>query len=157
MREIQAPNPITGPGPFLFLAGSIEMRKAIDWQSYVVQRFSEASKRAGCPWTILNPRRSDWDSTWEQSIHNDKFYQQVSWELSALEEADAILMYFDPGAKSPISLIELGLFASSGRMLVVCPDGFWRKGNVDIVCARYGVKSAMSLERAVDVILAEPR
>jgi hypothetical protein len=31
------------------------------------------------------------------------------------------------------------LFARSGKLLVCCPEGFWRKGNVEIVCARYGV------------------
>ena len=62
------------------------------------------------------------------------------------------MMYFDPSTKSPISLLELGLFARTGKTIVVCPDGFWRKGNVDIVCERYGVKVAHSLEEAVNLL-----
>lgn len=48
-------------------------------------------------------------------------------------------MYFSPNTKSPISLLELGLFARSGKVRVVCPEGFWRKGNVDIVCQYYNI------------------
>jgi len=69
----------------------------------------------------------------------------VEWELNALEKANIIAMYFEPGTKSPVSLLELGLFAHTGRMIVCCPDGFWRKGNVDVVCERYGVKQVESL------------
>ena len=47
-------------------------------------------------------------------------------------------MYFSPGTKSPISLLELGLIVNSDTLVIVyCPDGFWRKGNVDIVCDKY--------------------
>ena len=55
-------------------------------------------------------------------------------------------MYFDPKTKSPISLLELGLFAKSGKLVVCCPDGFWKKGNVDIVCQRYKVLKIKDLD-----------
>lgn len=117
----------------VFLAGSIEMRNAENWQEEMAKFFS----REG--WDILNPRRDDWDSSWEQKFENAQFYQQVNWELNALEHADLIVMYFDPNTKSPISLLELGLFARSGKLMVICPDGFWRKGNVEIVCNYYNI------------------
>jgi hypothetical protein len=53
-------------------------------------------------------------------------------------------MYFDENTKSPISLLELGLYASSGKMIVYCPEGFWRKGNVDIVAQRYDITQVNS-------------
>ncbi|MFT5213703.1 MAG: hypothetical protein ACI9WV_001427 [Patiriisocius sp.] len=59
--------------------------------------------------------------------------------MSALEQVDMLILYFDKSTKSPISLLELGLFASSGELTVCCPDGFWRKVNVDIICKRYDV------------------
>jgi hypothetical protein len=31
------------------------------------------------------------------------------------------------------------LHARSGKLIVCCPPGFWRQGNVAIVCERYGV------------------
>lgn len=117
----------------VFLAGSIEMGKAENWQDKLAVEFDKQG------WDILNPRRDDWDSTWKQDFENPQFFQQVTWELNALEHSDLIVMYFDPNTKSPISLLEMGLFARSGKLRVVCPEGFWRKGNVEIVCQFYNI------------------
>jgi hypothetical protein len=114
----------------LFLAGSIEMGNAIDWQNQLVKDLEDNDL------VILNPRRPDWDSSWEQKISNPKFKEQVTWELDGLCCADIIPLYLAPGTKSPISLLELGLF-SYKRVVIYCPEGFWRKGNVDIVAERY--------------------
>lgn len=117
----------------VFLAGSIEMGKAEDWQTELSKRFHHMG------YDVLNPRRDDWDSSWSQEFENAQFFQQVTWELNALENADLIIMYFAPETKSPISLLELGLFTQSNKISVVCPVGFWRKGNVDIVCQYYNI------------------
>ena len=124
----------------VFVAGSIEMGKAVNWQDIAVATLLSKGR------VVFNPRRSDWDSTWEQTIESPQFSQQVRWELNALEQADIIIMYFDPNTKSPISLLELGLFARSGKLKVVCEDGFWRKGNVMIVCEKYNVPIFESLD-----------
>lgn len=122
-----------------FLAGSIEMGSAEDWQKDM------ESFLGGLGFDVFNPRRDDWDSSWEQRFTNPQFYQQVSWELDALEHADRILFYFAPGTKSPISLLELGIYAHSRKAIVVCPEGFWRRGNVEMVCARYDIRLFESL------------
>lgn len=141
MKVIKAPNSFAEEKRFsIFLAGSIEMGQAEDWQSKV----QDMLKDQDC--LILNPRRDDWDSSWAQSKDNPHFREQVEWELDALEHAELILMYFDPNTRSPITLLELGLFASSKKMVVCCPEGFWRKGNVDIVCERYGIVQVETLE-----------
>lgn len=129
----------------VFLAGSIEMGKAENWQEKVERLLKDTD------WTILNPRRDDWDSSWEQSIDNKQFRGQVEWELNSLEKAEKIIMYFDPNTKAPISLLELGLFGNK-RMIVVCPNGFWRKGNVDIVCARYDILQVDTIEEAIKIL-----
>jgi len=97
---------------------------------------------------LLNPRRDDWDSSWEQSINNPKFREQVEWELEALDYADLIIIYFCPNTKSPVSMLELGLYAKNNpeKLLICCPEGFWRKGNIDIVCNKYGVKQVDNIE-----------
>ncbi len=143
MQEIQAPHPIPDEGRKVFLAGSIEMNSAEEWQNDVLRQLTETD------WIVLNPRRGSWDSSWEQRIEQPEFKEQVEWELSGLERADKILLYFDPRTKSPISLLELGLFAKSGKLIVVCPEEFWRKGNVDIVCGRYGIEQVATLEDAL--------
>ena len=147
MREIKAPKKIRDDGKTLFLAGSIEMGKAEKWQDKVVRLLKNEKDII-----IFNPRRDDWDSTWEQSIKNEQFVEQVEWELHALQHADKILMYFDPETKSPITLLELGLFADKGKLIVVCPDGFWKKGNVDVVCRWWGIKQKNTIEKAIDLL-----
>ena len=117
----------------VFLAGSIDMGSAEDWQAEI----SKALKDVSC--VVMNPRRTDWDSSWSQEIENDQFREQVEWELDGMENATLIAMCLTKDSKAPISLLELGLHASEGKMVVCCPTGFWRKGNVDIVCKRYGV------------------
>jgi hypothetical protein len=47
--------------------------------------------------------------------------------------------------------LELGLFATSQRLIVGCPDGFWRKGNIEVVCARYGIPLTNSLSELLDL------
>lgn len=116
------------------------MGNAEDWQKRVIDYC-----RAKVPFDALtfynfyNPRRADWDSSWEQSLNSPNFYEQVSWELDMLIASDFIYMYFDPSTQSPISLLELGMFASSGKMIVCCPNGFYRKGNVDVVCQKFNI------------------
>lgn len=134
MIEFKAPQQIENNGfTSIFLAGTIDMGNSTDWQSYVAEQFKDEDVN------ILNPRRSSWDSSWTQSFENPQFYQQVNWELSALERADIIILYLAEGSKSPISLLELGIHARSGKLLVYCPDGFYRSGNVQIVCDRYNI------------------
>ena len=78
---------------------------------------------------------------------------QVNWELEHLEDADFILMNFLPDSKSPITLLELGLFAKSGKLYVVCTEGFYRYDNVRITCAKYGVPVYASLTEAIGGII----
>lgn len=151
MKTIKSPNPINNNPSLdnhfsIFLAGSIEMGVAEDWQTRLEQELSDKNV------TLFNPRRDEWDSSWEQSILNPQFYQQVNWELNALDKSNLIVMYFSPETKSPISLLELGLYAASGKMVVCCPEGFWRKGNVDIVCDRYNISNFDSFEKMVEFL-----
>lgn len=145
MREIRAPKPLPPNSlrePLVFLAGSIEMGAAENWQNKLITELE------GFPVVLLNPRRDDWDASWAQRIDFPQFREQVEWELGAMERANIIAMYFSPGSKSPISLLEFGLWAGRcpEKLVVFCPDGFWRKGNVDIVCRRFGVVNCVSWE-----------
>jgi hypothetical protein len=140
MRQVKAPN---HPNVELriFLAGSIEMGGAEQWQRQVVDAMAGVDNLV-----ILNPRRDDWDSSWEQQAANAQFVEQVSWELDMLDAADIIVMYFAPETMSPISLLELGLYAKSGKLKVCCPSRFWRRGNVEVVCQRHNIPLFDDLE-----------
>lgn len=147
-QVIKPPRFIPNNLALVFLAGSIEMGVAENWQQKVEALLADSG------FTILNPRRDDWDSSWEQKISNPKFYEQVSWELQGIEEAEWVILYLDPTTKSPISLLELGYLAGNDpeKMIVICPEGFWRKGNVDIVCDRYRIRTAKTIEEACNHI-----
>jgi hypothetical protein len=119
-----APVQFDGGLPSVFLAGSIDLGAAEDWQS----QFCRALEGERC--VVLNPRR-------------DEAQERATW----------IAMYFEPSSKAPITMLELGLFARTRKVFVCCPEGFWRKGNVDIVCARYGVETVPTR----DALLAEIR
>jgi hypothetical protein len=124
----------------IFLAGSIEMGSAENWQKEVIDALKESPLNEYRT-IILNPRRKDWDPIWEQSIQNTNFREQVEWELSGIEDAHLVLFYFDPNTKSPITLMELGTILNSDNIkaIVCCSDDYWRKGNVEIFCEWAGI------------------
>ncbi|RXR05991.1 nucleoside 2-deoxyribosyltransferase domain-containing protein [Pseudoxanthomonas composti] len=152
-QTITSPAPVpAGDGRLkVFLAGSIEMGKTGDWQAQVQQALADMDV------LLLNPRRADWDPAWKPQADDPNFRAQVQWELAALEQADLVLMYFAPGTQSPITLLEFGLYARSGKLLVAAPEGYWRKGNLDITGDRYGVPRYDSLDALVEAVRARLR
>lgn len=134
---VKAPHPVPYEDKVvIFLGGSIDMGSAEHWQERVANDLSEFSDR----FVLVNPRRDDWDSSWEQDpTPGTKFYEQVSWELWHQENANAFIYYFAADSKSPITLLELGLFGTPEMTIVCCPKSFYRYGNVKMVCDRYGI------------------
>lgn len=132
----------------VFLAGTIDMGNSENWQEKFIQKLKEQTENGFFQksYHIYNPRREDWDEKWVQTFENPQFFQQVTWELDAMEKADYIIMNFLPDSKSPITLMELGLFAKSGKLYVICPDEFYRSGNVQIVCNKYNIPLYKSIE-----------
>lgn len=149
---INAPNQLPSARPQLFLAGTIEMGESPAWQP------DAATKARALGWTVLNPRR-DGVATWEPSAADPDFVEQVNWELDAQDQADRIVMNLVEGTLSPVSLLELGLYAASGKLVVICPPEFWRRGNVEIVCRRYHIPLVTTLEEALDpdLVTSAPR
>ena len=151
-EEFNPPNQITIADNRLikkvFLAGTIDMGNSENWQEKFINKLKEQTKGVlfAKSYHIYNPRRTDWDSSWAQTFENPQFFQQVTWELDAMEKADYIIMNFLPDSKSPITLLELGLFAESGKLFVICPDEYYRSGNVQIVCNKYNIPLYKSIE-----------
>lgn len=130
----------------IFLAGTIDMGTSEDWQRKVEEKLLTPHS----DYCILNPRRDVWNPYWKQTIENDNFREQVEWELLALDVCEFIFMYFAPGSQSPITLLELGLYAQSKKIIVCCPEGYWRRGNVEIVCNRFDVPFYTDLDYAIE-------
>lgn len=135
-----APLPAAGNSPVVFLAGSIDMGAAEDWQAAVAEELQEDDV------ILLNPRRDDWDASWVQRIDNPPFRQQVEWELDGLARADVIFMFLGAKSKAPISLLELGLHAQAGTIILCCSPQFWRRGNIEVLCHRHDIPLLDRLE-----------
>ncbi|RYE91580.1 MAG: hypothetical protein EOO77_48075, partial [Oxalobacteraceae bacterium] len=89
--------------------------------------------------TILNPRRADWDPTWDQTPDNPEFAAQVKWELDGMDAADTVVFYFPASAKAQVTLLEFGIYGTPQKGVVFCAPGYWRAGNVQLVAKRRGV------------------
>lgn len=132
-------------GATVFLAGTIDMGESADWQTQVSGEIGAKAE------FIYNPRRPQWDSSWAQTIDSEPFNVQASWELEMIERADFVLVNLLPGSKSPVTMAEFGLCCAlkPRSTIVCCPEGFWRKGNIDIMGERYGIPVYQSLPEAV--------
>ena len=131
----------------IFLAGSIDEGKAVNWQEKIAKHFDGNDNIL-----LLNPRRDDWDSSWKQEMGDKQFTEQVNWELDGMETADLIALVLTKDSKAPISLLELGIHVDSKKLIVFCEEGFYRKGNVDIVCDRHKVDQVESIDDILDIL-----
>lgn len=139
--EIQAPklrtnnlNSIT-----VFLGGSIEMGQAKPWQKHVIDSIKsydlhEDDVLRMYDVVFYNPRRDDWDSSWQNSKYDKKFNEQVTWEILQQENADINVYFFAENTISPITLLEFGYFANKPNVIVAADEQYCRKGNVEIMC-----------------------
>lgn len=134
----------------VFLAGTIDLGASENWQVKAEELLVNSNLN------VFNPRRPDWDLSTPQSIESEVFYGQVEWEHDHLRKADHIIFNFLKDSKSPVTMLEFGLMLATKprACVVVCPEGFWRKGNIDVMCAIYGIRQVNTLEEAVELILS---
>lgn len=151
----------------IFLAGPTD----VPWRENFIALFAQhlkTSKPTPAPppavavappavsgFTIYDPIQPNWDSTWKEDYELDpRFQAQTDWELDRQESAGLVVVFFDERAKAPVSLLELGLCARSGRAVVGCQKGFWKRGHVQGVCHRFGVPLGDDLEALVVKVIA---
>ncbi len=132
----------------LFLGGSIEMGKAEDWQARLTDYLS--SRSYADQLVIYNPRRDDWDSSWDQDPYDQEgpFREQVLWELRAQTQSDLLVYYFCAGTISPITLLEFGMFHQKQPIVGSSPD-YNRFGNVAITCDYMNIPYSRDWERFI--------
>jgi hypothetical protein len=137
-RLVMAPKAYEKTGPTVFLSGSIDTPPAT-WQHTITAALSHLDI------TLLNPHREDWDASWREDPSFKPWAEQVKWELDGMEAADVVAVYFGPRTPAPITLLELGLWARSGKCIVGCSEAYPKKGNVRVVCERYGIECVGSV------------
>lgn len=113
----------------VFLAGTIDNGDSSNWQEELIEKCKDLNV------TFFNPRRKEW-------IQNPTFEDmeyQIKWEQEHLDRADVIIMFLLDGSKSPISLLELGLYSQSKKIYVFCNPAFYRWDNVRLTCDKYNI------------------
>ena len=128
----------------VFLAGTIDDGISDDWQYSIISKllyynenntdFDEEDVSLG-DLIIYSPRRKNWDP----NSSDEEIIKQIEWEQKKLDDSDLIIMYLKDNSKSPISLLELGLYGPQGKMIVFCTDKFYRFNNVKCTCKKYGI------------------
>jgi len=113
----------------IFLAGTIDNGDSIDWQKKLIEKFKDTDFK------IYNPRCKNWN----KNASKKELEYQIKWEQEHLDNADLIIMVLSDNSKSPISLLELGLYATSKKILVFCTDKFYRFDNVRLTCEKYNI------------------
>lgn len=112
----------------VFLAGTIDNGDSFNWQEGIINRCQDLDI------VFYNPRRKEWMSSTREEIE-----YQIKWEQEHLDNADLIIMCLLDNSKSPISLLELGLYAQSGKIIVFCNPEFYRYDNVRLTCEKYNI------------------
>ena len=120
----------------IFLAGTIDNGDSEDWQTKICKLIEECSTNSK-PIAVYNPRRDDWPEDDQTKL----IEEQIKWELEHMEKASKIYMRILGDSKSPISLLELGLWAGKDptKIVVCCDPNYYRYQNIAVTCKRYGV------------------
>lgn len=140
MKIIKPNSPIQViDGISIFLAGTIDNGKSINWQLEMEDILKDYNV------TLLNPRRDNWNPNSSRA----EMVKQINWEMDNLDKCDVIFMNILEESLSPITLLELGLYANSGKMIVSCHEEFWRKINVDVVCDRFNIPRYDNFDDAI--------
>lgn len=122
---------------YIFLAGSIDNRAFSNWRK-------ETIKKLETKINIFDPTNMKHDS-----LNDSEMESHIIWELDALAIADKILLNFLPDSKSPISLVELGLYAASNKLIVVCPKEFYQSRYVYTLCKKYNTPIFDTINKAL--------
>lgn len=117
----------------VFLAGTIDNGDSLNWQDKTIIEFMNLGINNI---EIYNPRRKHWNP----NPSKEEMEYQIKWEQEYLDKADFIAMVLLDDSKSPISLLELGLYAKSNKLIVFCTPNFYRWDNVRLTCEKYNIQ-----------------
>ena len=117
----------------VFLAGTIDNGDSLHWQNKTIIELMNLGIN---DIEIYNPRREHWNP----NPSKEEMECQIKWEQEYLDKADFIAMVLLDDSKSPISLLELGLYAKSNKLIVFCTPDFYRWDNVRLTCEKYNIQ-----------------
>lgn len=116
----------------VFLAGTIDDGQSANWQRELINKIY-----SGLPDNVIvfNPRRDNWN----KNANVDTLREQINWEQEHLLNSSIIVMVLLDDSKSPVSLMELGEFCDSQKIVVFCTENFYRFENIKDLCERFEI------------------
>ena len=132
MNEIKCPKELQFDNnvPSIFLGGGIT--DCPDWQQDVCNALKSYDV------DLVNPRRHEFDIT-----NPNMSSGQIKWEYEHLSRCNYIIFWFPSETLCPITLYELGFYASKGKKLFVgCHPEYKRRFDVieQLKCANSDIK-----------------
>lgn len=124
----------------IFLAGSMDINQPYTWRKNVIKTLNSKA-------CFLDPTRLD-----HNTMNNIEMENHINWELEALALSDIVFLNFLPTSQSPISLIELGMYVKSTKLLVNCPDQFYQSRYIKALCKKYKVPIYPSLNESLQYL-----
>ena len=121
----------------VFLAGTIDNGDSLNWQDKVIIELINL----GVSCEVFNQRREHWNP----NPTKEEMEKQIKWEQEHLDKADIIVIVLLDDSKSPISLLELGLYAKTKKLVVFCTPNFYRWDNVRLTCEKYNIELVQDL------------
>ena len=117
----------------VFLVCTIDNGDSLNWQDKTIIELINLGIN---DIEIYNPRREHWNP----NPSKEEMEYQIKWEQDHLDKANFIAMVLLDDSKSPISLLELGLYAKSNKLIVFCTPNFYRWDNVRLTCEKYNIE-----------------
>ena len=124
----------------IFLAGSIDCNMPSNWRRRAIAKLSHYDY-------LFDPTNTNHDNLDDQEMK-----EHIGWELNALLIANKILLNFMANTLSPISLVELGLYVTTNKLIVVCPKEFYKSRYVYTLCKKYNTPFFYKIEEALNIL-----
>lgn len=130
---------------YIFLAGSMVTEPEVNWRQTVVNNLQES-------YHFLDPTNPN-----HNSLGDVEMREHIKWEFNGLRIADYIILNFLPDSLSPISMVELGMYIATRKLIVVCPKEFYKWRYIDTLCKEYNTPIFNQLEDVlnggIDIII----
>lgn len=152
--------PMSNDAVKIYLAGSQDLNPAgnNNWQLKMATATvsltegpNAISVFKGHSWIFINPMMApSFDPT--PSIVNQEYINKKNWEMDMVNACDGIFLNFLSKSVSPLPLFEFGLFASSGKLIVRCPESYFQYHQVAFTCQRMGITLLPTKSTVKDVL-----
>lgn len=103
---------------------------------------------------VLNPRRRDWDNSWNLDPLDPRLIAQIEWEHSAIEMSHLVFVNILESSQSPISLQEVGLIYDKSKLIIHLPPKYEFQAILEKYAQHHSIVSHSSFDDSVESLLS---